>query len=135
MALSRALLIAASVIVAVLASAGPAASLDTPTKQIQIKGRIVEFDYDKLRSFTGDIQTKKVCRDDRAVTLLYSATMTGPPQKIGFDKSNKAGVFDIELTFQPQAGYYSVSAKKDRDKEDNVTILCKVAVNGARVFF
>jgi hypothetical protein len=130
----RRLILAASIAALVVSASGTAAALDKPKKQVVIKARIAEVNYDRGFDFSGLVETKKACRDDRRASLLYSTTMTGPQQKIGSDKTSRSGDFDIHLSFQPQAGYYSVAVTKDREDRGELTLVCKPTVSARYLF-
>jgi hypothetical protein len=115
--------VTAAVVLSVALPTG-AGALDIPTKQVKTEVRFLEVNRETFREFTGKIAARTPCRDDRRVTLWYKPSETSTPQKLGTDKTNRKGAFDIDLENRAVAGLYGVSVAKGVERDDGVKYLC-----------
>ena len=132
---SRTKLLAA--VVAVLSVGLPAtAGADQDTKQVKTEVRLLEVNRTTFMEFTGKIGSQKPCVGDRLVTLWYMPSEGSPAQKLGTDRTNKKGRFDIDLSSPAVMGFYAAAVKKaTEDGNDEFDeFLCK-GVRGAFVRF
>jgi hypothetical protein len=108
-----------------VAFVGGAVALDKGIPQIATEVRFLEVNRDTFREFTGKIGARTPCWDDRRATLWYKPSETSTPQKLGTDKTNRKGAFDIDLASQAVAGLYAVSIAKAFESEDGDKFLCR----------
>src|SRR5687767_3046580 len=107
------LLAAATLVAALSVGLAATAAADTRTVQVKTEVKILEVNKTTFMEFTGRIGTQRPCRDDRLATLWYKPNEQSPPQKLGTDKTNRKGFFDIDLDSPAVMGQYAVSVKKD----------------------
>lgn len=137
MSFTRTTLPAAALLVAAL-SVGLAATAgaETRVKQVKTEVKILEVNRTTFMEFTGKIGSSKACLDDRSVTLWYKPNEASPPQKLGTDKTNRKGAFDIDLSSPAIMGHYAATVKKDVDfAEVGDDLLVKSICKGAAPIF
>jgi hypothetical protein len=127
---------AASLVTALCIGLAGTAAAETEVKQVKTEVKLLEVNRTTFMEFTGKIASSKACRDDRLVTLWYKPSEGAQPQRLGSDRTNRKGAFDIDLASPAVMGHYAATVKKDVDflevgDDDFLKSICK----GARPIF
>jgi hypothetical protein len=130
------LLATASLVTALSTGLAATAAADVEVKQVKTEVKLLEVNRTTFMEFTGKLGSQKQCLDDRLVTLWYMPTEGSPAQKLGTDRTNKKGRFDIDLASPAVMGLYAATAKKDVDfAEVGDDLLIKSICKGNRPVF
>ncbi len=103
---------AASLVAALSIGLAATAGAETRVRQINTEVKVLEVNRTTFMEFTGKIGTRMPCADDRLVTLWYRPDEGSPAQKLGTDKTNRKGAFDIDLTSPAIMGHL----RRDREE-------------------
>ena len=111
------------------------ASADTNVRQVKTQVKLLEVNRTTFMEFTGKIASQNLCLGDRAVTLWYRPDEASPPQKLGTDRTNKKGAFDIDLSSPAVMGHYAATVLKDVEFLEIEGEHTKLTCKGVRPIF
>ena len=109
---ARAVTVAAAFAALSVSIAAPAGA-KTRTVQVQTEVRFLEVNTQTFLDFSGQIGSKKICRDDRQVSLFYKANQAAAAQQVGSAETDRSGAFLVSLSSPAVVGLYSVEIAPD----------------------